>query len=139
MHIRYALFPHRKAWDKARLADDNTAWNEPLQAVYSMQSGMRPTNCSLLSFSGTGYRLSAVKECEGAILIRLFNAEGSPERQHLNFGFAVKSVEEIDLNGKVVRHIPLSKEGSRQRISLSLPRFGVKTFRCLPQSESTNE
>ena len=77
-----------------------------------------------------GYELSAVVVDEdNNLLVRVFNAETDEQPVNLSFNFPIKSVEEVNLAGKTIRPISISKKKNTSNIELSMPQFGFKTIK----------
>ena len=126
-HIRFALVPHRKAWDAAGIHDESLRWNEPLTCVTYPQAA--PENASLIDVAESGYEISAAYLNGDGIVVRLFNAAGDAALQKIKFGFPVSQAEEIDLNGNVTARHDVRRKGGRSEIEIGMPRFGLKTLR----------
>ena len=120
LKMKYALVLHDGRWDEAALSALEEQRNEPLyaHAQYDIPLG----NKSFIDLKDSGYRLSAVKTTGKGILFRLFNAEGDEAPVEIVLG-SPANIKEIDLNGKET-----GKEYSGGKISVSMPRFGLKTF-----------
>ena len=56
-HIRFAVVPHRRAWDAAGIQEENRRWNEPLLCTFAAQAAA--DEASLIDAAGTGYEISA--------------------------------------------------------------------------------
>ena len=118
--MKYALVLHDGRWDEAALSALEEQRNEPLyaHAQYDIPLG----NKSFIDLKDSGYRLSAVKTTGKGTLFRLFNAEGDEAPVEIALG-SPANIKEIDLSGKET-----GKEYSGGKISVSMPRFGLKTF-----------
>ena len=126
--IRYAFMPHKGQWDEAGISDRNEEWNHPLMLKPSPSDGKN--ELSFLSLDGTGYQLSAMQvEENGDLLMRLFNADGDGSPHDVKLGFSVSSVEEVDLQGNVIRQLPLNN----QLLQVQMPRFGIRTYKIKKQ------
>lgn len=126
-HLRFALVPHRGQWDAAGIQEENRAWNEPLLCSFHPQAAFE--NRSLVDLSGTGYELSAAYPEGDAIVVRFYNASGDQTPQTVRFGTAFARAEEIDLNGKSLAACDLHADSDKTALTLSMPRFGLKTIR----------
>jgi alpha-mannosidase len=122
LKMRYAVIPHTGNWDQAAISAESNKWNEPLTA--SFHKGILPADKSFLDIDKPGYEITAFKVEGDNILIRFFNADGDGSVRKITFGFPVASVEEVDLNGNTIAGKPVNKTG----ISISMPRFGLKTL-----------
>lgn len=122
LRMKYAIIPHANKWDRAGISMESNKWNEPL--VVSLYNGANLEDKFYLDTQSSGYEITAFKVQGDNLLIRLFNAEGDASMQNLKFGFPVSLVEEIDLKGDVITKNAINKN----EISLSIPRFGIKTL-----------
>lgn len=126
LHMKYALIPHRGKWDDAAISTQSSNWNEPLLCNWYAAAALE--NRSLIDARHTGYEITAATIQDDGILLRLFNAEGNDAAQKISFGFPVASVSEVDLNGRLVEEKQVTSQFSRSEITVSMPRFGLKTF-----------
>jgi alpha-mannosidase len=125
LSIEYALIPHQGKWAEARIGAQSNAWNEPIQV--SFQESREMQEKSFLQFDKQGYELTSLTpDGEDHFILRIFNQESDEQALTIKFNFPVEKWEEIELNGKIVRTCPI---GSDHSISLSIPRFGIKTIR----------
>jgi hypothetical protein len=86
---------------------------------------------SLAYVSGTGVEIPAVLVQDRSMLVRLFNAEGEAGERTVSFGVKPSRVELVELDGRVIRRLDMrTTAAGRSEISLSLPRFGIRTLRC---------
>ena len=65
---------------------------------------------------------------DGKIILRLFNAEGDRKQHNITFDMPLSSIEEVDLNGRVIDRKTIKTRTGKSEISISMPRFGLKTF-----------
>jgi alpha-mannosidase len=136
--MNYAWLPHEGKWDRAGIWAEGTKWNEPLVVrpvaggEGALLKGEKAGGRSLLQPERAGMEISSLTMEGGNLLVRLFNAEvmGSGLGQKLYLGFAAERAEEVGLDGKVIRDVPIRKEKSGRRfVELSIPRFGIRTLR----------
>lgn len=128
LQMKYAILPHKGKWDESSLSVENASWNEPLICSYFPYLEME--NKSWIDVRNTGYEISSGQIVDNDnILVRLYNAEGDNSLQKVSFGFPVSRIDEVDLNGKILRPVMVNKTASGSEISISMPRFGLKTFR----------
>ncbi|GAB1358242.1 hypothetical protein MASR1M31_00200 [Porphyromonadaceae bacterium] len=125
--IRFALIPHSNRWDKAGLWNESVRWNEPLRAV-ARDRQRSDKGRSFITLS-KGVELSAVQHTGDAILFRVFNAEGGERPLTVGLNFPIKEVVEVDLRGKVVRSVALSKINEGFTFSEPIAPFGIHTYR----------
>lgn len=122
LKMEYAIIPHSGKWNKAAISTESNKWNEPL--VTSFHKEIPLTDKSFLSIDKPGYEVTAFKIEGNNILIRFFNAESDDSIKKIKFEFPVSSVEEVDLNGNIIT----KKVVDQRNISMSMPRFGIKTL-----------
>lgn len=126
LNMRYALIPHTGTWDEAQISAESTFWNEPLVGVYGY--GFEPKDRSFVSGDQSGLEITASKVDHDAVLLRLFNAEGTSGSQQLILDFPVEGVEEVLLNGEKVGTIDAVRQADKWMFSVNMPRFGIKTL-----------
>ena len=125
--MNYAWIPHAGKWDRAGIWAEGTKWNEPLIV---RTGGVVEEGRSLLQPERAGMEISSVTMEGGYLLVRLFNAEATGSAQKLYLGFAAERAEEVGLDGRVIKEVPIRKERSGRRfVELSVPRFGIRTLR----------
>lgn len=125
LHVNYALLPHQKTWNEAGIETKNTGWNEPPAVVVPLEKSEMSEH-SFLQFNRPGYEISACKpDNDQALIIRIFNSESDEKPLQIHFQFPVKSCTEIALNGDIQSAYPIKNNSIR----ISIPHFGIKTFR----------
>ncbi len=125
--MRYALVPHRGAWDEAAIQSESVRWNEPLRLC--LHDGPAAEPRSFVDLEGTGYELSAAIAHDGLLTLRLFNAEGDGRPRTVSLGAPVEDVEEIDLDGNTLASPEVRTRRGRTLLTVEMPRFGLKTYR----------
>ena len=69
-------------------------------------------------------------EKDGALYVRIFNAQGNGAPHPLAIGFESKKVELVELDGRVVQELEVTRSAaSRGTVTLKMPRFGIRTLR----------
>lgn len=126
-HIRFAVVPHRKAWDAAGIQQESRSWNEPLLCTLLPHAATGDT--SLIDVTGSGYELTAAYLEGDQIVVRLFNADGDAAPRKIRFGFPLSKAEQTDLNGTAKARCDIRKRGHGAEIELAMPRFGLTTLR----------
>ena len=71
--------------------------------------------------------MSAANIKDGKIILRLFNAEGDKKQHNITFDMPLSSIEEVDLNGRIIDRKTIKTHTGKSEISISMPRFGLKT------------
>lgn len=132
LHMRYALIPHIGMWNEALISTQSTYWNEPLLGVY--ESNLRVEDRFFVSSDRSGLEITAMKMEDEAVLLRLFNAEGTSGPQKITLGFPVESLEEVLLSGEKVKRIEMVQDAGKQLFFIEIPRFGIKTVRIKKKS-----
>lgn len=125
--VKYAIVPHRGTWDKADISSLSDCWNEPLVADYRPSYALKTH--SFIDLGKSGYQVSAAHLKDGAIILRLYNASGDSKPHTVSFGMPLGCVEEVDLNGRSLGRMSLKPKGDRTLMSVSMPRFGIRTYR----------
>jgi len=126
LKMKYAIVPHRGKWDNAAIASESVVWNEPL--IYSLHHDAGRKSKSLIAMKNTGYEITAAKMEGNDVIIRLFNAEGDTTPQTVTFNFPFSGIDEVNLNGSVVSE-NISGTSDNKNITVSMPRFGIKTYK----------
>ena len=131
LKMKFAILPHSGKWDEADISAESNHWNEPL--LYALYEDIGQKEKSLIDATASGYELSAVLIDGNDIIVRLFNADGDASPQKIAFNFPLLSVDEIDLNGDVITENvetkPAASVKDGKTMTVSMPRFGLKTFR----------
>ena len=123
--LSYALLPHAGRWDKAGIWAEGTKWNEPLIACLAADSGTRS-----LVMPDKGVEVSSVRVEGDALYVRVFNAEAAGSMVRLYLGFSATTAEEVELDGRLIKALPVRKDKSGRRwVSLGLPKFGIRTIK----------
>lgn len=126
--VRYALMPHAGRWDSARASSAAMNWLEPV--VGGFARGGRVGARTLIDPGTSGWEVPAMFEHDGALWVRLFNASGDATPQQLGIGFDARKIELVELDGRVVRETKATiAESGKRTITLSMPRFGIRTLR----------
>jgi len=126
--MNYAWIPHAGKWDRAGIWTEGTKWDAPLVARVMDKAG--DGERSLFQPEKPGMEISSLTFEGNALLVRLFNAEADGSEQKLYLGFPADTAEVVELNGKLIKRVPIRKDSSGRRfVELSLPRFGIRTIR----------
>lgn len=129
--VHYALVPHAGKWDQAGIWSENDGWNAPLMATVIAANPAADTSTrSLLDVSHTGWEISAAFLRGHDLYVRVFNAEGDAQAHQLAFDGVAERVQLVELNGRVIQDLsPLPGKAGESLVSLSLPRFGIRTIK----------
>jgi alpha-mannosidase len=133
LHVEYALIPHQGKWDESGIGTKSNAWNEKLLVSFHENIGMQER--SFLQFDRKGYELTAFKLEGEDYVLRIFNQESDEQALHIRFGFPVAICEEIALSGEIQRIDSLNMDNN---LAVTLPRFGIKTFRIKKATDTNN-
>jgi alpha-mannosidase len=129
--VHYALIPHAGSWDRAGIWTESDNWNAPLAAT-RMNADPKPADYrkSLMDVTGTGLEVSAVLFQGNDLFVRIFNAEGDTAPKQLCYNGKADKVQLVDLDGRVAGDLNASKgKSGGSMITLTLPRFGIKTIK----------
>jgi alpha-mannosidase len=131
---RYALVPHRGKWDAAALSAENARWVEPLLAGWTAgQPHEDNARWSLVTISGEGIEIPTMMMQEKELCVRLYNAEGDSSERTISFACPVSSVSLVELDGSEIRTLEITEgEDGHPTVRLALPRFGLRTLKCVP-------
>lgn len=122
--INYALVPHVGKWDESGLWTKSNSWNEGLMATF--HKAVNVDECSFIQFNKSGYELtSSYLDEDKNLVVRVYNAESDDRPLIINFGFEIKQIEEIELDGRVLS----SSNPAKAEIQIAMPRFAFKTYR----------
>lgn len=63
-------------------------------------------------------------------IVRLFNASGDGSPQELGVGFKAAKIELVELDGRVIEELKtMDGANGGRKLSLQIPRFGIRTLR----------
>lgn len=128
--MKYAVIPHAGLWDHAGLWRQTAEWSEPLLSRSSLAHTAGHMNHSLLHINNPGVQLTSLTVSGRDLHARLFNAESEGEQIEISFAMQPKTVDLVELDGRVSQVVTASPlTGSRQRIQIRIPRFGIRTLR----------
>jgi alpha-mannosidase len=123
----YSLLPHTAGLDAVRRAA--YALTRPLLwRRESAHAGRLPSEVSVANVTDPGVLVETIKIAEddsGALILRLYEADGGECRATLDLGLDVQSVDEVDLLERHPR--PLVLDGTRT-VSLALRAREIKTL-----------
>lgn len=125
--LNYAIVPHVGKWDEGHISTEVVNWNEPL--IASVTDEGKGEKRSLIDLTGTGLQVTTVMMDGNDLLVRLFNAEGDNKRKVVLLGGFANTVELIELNGTVKQTLKTKKSKSNTTISVTMPRYGLRTLR----------
>jgi len=106
-------------------------WSDPLVAVaVSSPKADDERRWSLAESSNPNVHLTSLYRDDGQTLLRLFNASRGAGATRLRLAPLIEGAELVELDGRVTEAVPMmSGGGGLNEISVSLPRFGVRTIR----------
>ncbi len=127
--MNYALLPHSGTWEEAGVAAASDAWNEPMIARLCNTVG-GDNSKSLLETSDPNLALTSAVMDGNDLIVRFFNVSSKNNRQGIRWGFPVKHVERVDLNGNSVEDLSLAQDSEGRNVTvLSIPQFGFRTLK----------
>ena len=128
--VSYSLVPHAGDWKMAQLWRELARWSEPLQAARCVASPEDQSAWSLLDASEGGTEVTTAYVEDGEVLVRLFNAEGDSTPGRIALDGRVRRVRLVELDGRVVEELPITRDGAVNSVTVTLHRFAVRTLRC---------
>jgi alpha-mannosidase len=99
-HIKYALVPHRGAWQDANATRRAAEFNEPLLAKSELShAGQLATSYSVLDVAPSSVTVESVKKAEDTneYIVRLYETEGKTTNAVLNFTRSPRTANETDM------------------------------------------
>ncbi|MFQ6108683.1 MAG: alpha-mannosidase [Candidatus Aminicenantales bacterium] len=123
----YALFPHQGDWKKADTVRRGYEFNFPLiSSLVSPHSGELPPFFSFFKTSPSNIILATVKKTEDrqSLILRLYEAEGTPTQAQITIFRRPKKVYELDLMENRLHSLP-PKENV---ITLEFGKLEIKTI-----------
>ncbi len=123
--LNYALLPHKGKWDQAGIWTESVKWNEPLIAEAAADNKTE----SLLTVE-KGIEITSLTMQDNRLLVRLFNAEAQKPASRLYLGWDATNAEQIELDGRVIRKLPIYKDKNGRRwVELKLTKFKLATIK----------
>ncbi len=132
-HIRYALMPHRGAWQDAGATRQGAEFNQPLLVrAEPSHAGALATSYSVLDAgSSPDIVIESVKKAEDSndYIVRLYETGDKPATAELKFSRAPKSARETDML-EWDKFVPSTAFGiTGTRVTVPMKAFEVKTVR----------
>ncbi|HEX5242081.1 MAG TPA: glycoside hydrolase family 38 C-terminal domain-containing protein, partial [Tepidisphaeraceae bacterium] len=129
--VSYAVVPHAGDWAKARLWGELSRWSEPLIAKRCSASSHDDSHWSFLDASGSGFEVTTTFVENGAVMIRLFNAEGNDTPHRITLDRRIRHVQRVELDGRTIEDVPVERGATGESlITVGMRRFAVQTLRC---------
>lgn len=123
--VSYSIIPHRGNWQRAQLSTASQKRNEPL--VVTANTKAKYKEKSFINCGNRGWQVSSFTCEDDHYLLRLFNAEAEAKKYSLTFGFGVKKVVSVKLNGDEINEIKIQKP--ENEIFLAIPQKGFVTLK----------
>jgi alpha-mannosidase len=124
--VHYAIMPHAGKWDKSHIWTAADKWNTPLIAIVSDR---KPKANQWSMLSATGLDITNLNASGNDLTIRIFNAEGDSNPQTISFNGNADKAELVELDGRIKQTLPLQKIGGKTVMTVSMPRFGIRTIK----------
>jgi alpha-mannosidase len=126
-HFTYSLLPHAGGLDEVRRAAYSLT-RPPLWRREAAHAGRLAPRFSLARVAAPGVLIETIKlaEDDGAVIVRMHEADGGATTTRMTFGMSVQSVEQVDLLERNPRPLRLDQDGS---VALELRAREVKTLR----------
>jgi alpha-mannosidase len=130
--IRYGIVPYTGRWDRAGISQENSKFCEPPVSFLIGGRAKQPVPpVSLVKVSDPGVEISAMYIKDGALIVRLFNAESDESEHAVSFERRPHNVHVVELDGVEKQNLPISSsETGRFGVRINVPRFGLVTLRC---------
>lgn len=124
--ISYSLLLHQGNWEQSRLWTQSEKKNEPLLSVLTSDKIL--SSSSFLSIEEGAYELSSMY-CEGEDLyVRLFNAQSDNTVKAVIIEGANWNAKWVELDGRIVKSLPVRRQDGKSVFEISIPRFGIRTI-----------
>lgn len=127
--VNYSLIPHQGRWDKAGIWSEGNRLKEPLLMSFIHEDNAKNWVESAISVAGKGVELTSAVFDDDALLLRFFNAESLNDTTEITIDNAFDQAELVELDGRVLAELPISKTDKGSSIALSIPRYGFRTIR----------
>lgn len=125
--ISYSIVPHLGNWEKSRLWTQSEKKNEPLLSVLTDDKTL--SSSSFLSIEDEAYELSSMYYEGDDLFIRLFNAQGDDTTKTITIEGTGWDVKLIELDGRIVKNLPVQQRDGKNLFNISIPRFGIRTIK----------
>ena len=125
----YAIYPHPGTWKAANTMARGWEFNYPLHAMQTTShQGTLPPTHSFLSIDGTHVTLTALKKAEdsNALIARLFEWSGSPDKVTLTVPAGAKSATLVNLMEKPEGDPLVITDG---KITVPIAAYQIQTVR----------
>ncbi len=127
--VSYAIVPHAGRWENAALWKHTLEMSEPLMARLS-SAPPKKTHPALVRIGSEGVYLTALISSGSDILLRFFNAESTHEEHELTLGLQPRSLQLVELDGRVIHSIrPSLLQGGSSKVQLRIPQFALRTLK----------
>jgi alpha-mannosidase len=131
-HVRYALVPHRGAWQDASPTRRGVGFNAPFLVKFeSWHAGELAGTFSALSIEPANVAVASLKKAEDSddFVVRLYETDGKAADAVLNFSRTPRSARETDMLewDKYVAPKSFAIEGTKAKLSVSP--HEIKTIR----------
>ena len=129
--LSLALYPHAGDWEQAGVPRQSESWNTPPPTcAFYRKAALR--NRSFLQADDERLVLSAAWFSDGALHLRLYNSSRQAVSSRLRIGLPATELTEENLLGQAGATLPLTARGKECETTVSLPPFGIRTYRlCL--------
>ena len=129
--VSYSVVPHAGDWAKAQLWRELARWGEPLAVTRCDAPPADDASWSMLDASEGGLEVTTAFVADGALHVRLFNAEGDASPRRVLLDARVRRVQLVELDGRVAEELPVALDaGGAKTVTLTMSRFAVRTLRC---------
>lgn len=123
--LSFCIMPHRTGdWEEPAL--EYNRWTEPL--VCTFQKSVPVRAASYLDLSSARYSISGSYLTDEGIVLRLYNETQDGSARKVRVSSCIESVSEIDLQGNVLRTMPLEASADMKCFEAKMPSLGFRTY-----------
>ncbi|MDO9374695.1 MAG: glycoside hydrolase family 38 C-terminal domain-containing protein [Ferruginibacter sp.] len=128
--LHYALVPHEGLWNKASLWSLNNNWDNPMETtMFQSSDKLTSLSRSLVAVSNKNIELTSVTKDGDDMVVRIFNADNKAGISTLTFDGLAENTKLEELNGKTKSVLKASVNGSKTMVTVTYPKFGIRTIR----------
>ena len=130
--MSYAIVPHQGTWDTAGISEECSRYSERLvsQLVEGTPAG-RDASYSMLQVDSRAIHVSTLLVENGALLVRLFNADSNESAHVVVFPNRPKQIEVVELDGRASQTLVIHTSGEyRHQVRIDIPKFGLRVLKC---------
>lgn len=114
-HYRYAIMPHKRRWDHAKLSGEAIGFRAPVRVCQiGKQEGQFPLTKGFFEMTGANLILGAMKKAvdRNSVIARFVNTTVSEKKVTLKVGFPFKKAFVTNLNEERERELKVDDKGN---------------------------